>query len=557
MIALSLIHALPDMASLQNIPMEIINLIVEQLVINIGIQKGLLLRSVSQKFNLAILEAVCVSQVVDIDDPATPDLAGQMHPALRGKILAAKSYTSNHADKTCTALHVLTNVNSTLDRMIGETTPELVKVRHEAVAATININVDDEIDARIEAQNLLCGASIIGDLAVLKLVLEGGKTITLPAALGLNASSPYFDNHLSLAAGFGRIAILQYFLDHGARVDSMSNLWHSHDNHYQIFSELQDWNNHGENDRYATLDQEHPGALRAAVYGGHDVVVHLLLQPRYHLQHNSMEYLRAILAGAKSGRLKLIKLMFEVIGKNVSDFRELGNEMLWAAAYFGHSDIVHWLLDNGVDVNATTTYHEHTRPRRDGALGIAARRGHTSMVRLLIERAAVVNVDRMPGYGRVPIENASEYGQEEAMKVLLRYGADPCDALPAAAFGGQARLVMTLLSEYPGLIHKGVGGDRNKGGVGRLALRWAMAIGNLTIITMLVEAGVPLNDGYHKDAQPLNYAQSYGYPWVVPHLLWLGAREDDPPVFIPGSWDLPESRRCLVSERTWEWIGKY
>jgi hypothetical protein len=64
------------MLNLQDLPNEVLLLIIEELVRTIGIYNAVLLRSVSHTFDAALLHAICNSQVnsqvVEIEDEATP-----------------------------------------------------------------------------------------------------------------------------------------------------------------------------------------------------------------------------------------------------------------------------------------------------------------------------------------------------------------------------------------------------------------------------------------------------------------------------------------------------
>ena len=320
---------------------------------------------------------------------------------------------------------------------------------------------------------------------------------------------------------------MQCFLGNGACVESMSSPRPKYDRLYDSLTKFEDWNQYGEDTQYATLDQEYPSALRAAVRRGCDDVVHLLIRPRYRLHNNSIEYLRAIIAGATSRRLDFIKGILETSDRDILDFRKLGNEMLWKAVRFDHKGVVQWLLDNGVDVNACTRGYDHFQPRcngRNGALEIAAGLNHTRMVRFLVDRGAAINVNPSFQFG-IPIERPSKCGQDAAVDMLLEYGADPGKALPEAAFGGQTRLVKSLLNRFPDLVHR-KGWVHKNGEVGRRAIHCAAIAGNLTIITMLVEARVYLQEsnGYDYPYEfPLYYSKRRGYSWVVRSLLSLGA----------------------------------
>lgn len=79
------------MATIKDLPVEIFDVMVEFFVFQVGIQKAVLLRSVDRSFDVTILRAICVTQIVDIGDAATKNLERRLHPLLKGRILAAKS----------------------------------------------------------------------------------------------------------------------------------------------------------------------------------------------------------------------------------------------------------------------------------------------------------------------------------------------------------------------------------------------------------------------------------------------------------------------------------
>lgn len=529
------------MIDLRAFPADVFLLIIERLVVAVGIQRAVLLRTVGRAFDAAILHAICVSQVVDIDDPATPDLACRMAPTLRGKIVAAKS-RSAYATRP-SYLSVVATVNRALDTLTDEAGEELIKSRHESIAGAVNLVDRDRVDAQVGAQNILSGAAIIGDLSVLKSLLERNESS--PALADVNGVTPYFYSPLALAAARGHLGIVRHLLLCGARLDSGPvGPWKGYEN----FAQQADWNGQDEGPQLGTLYQRPHSALHAAVLGGHAAVVHLLLHPRHRLPTTSLEYLRAILAGATAGRLDLIGTLFQAIGKSLSDFERLGKIMMWAAVRHNRKEVVQMLLDSGVDVNA---FPDRACRRYHGTLQIAASLGNVRMVRFLIERGAQVTFQRSSRrLGDLPIEAASLGGQEEVVELLIEHGADPAAALIGAARGGQPRLIRALLSRFPDLP------SRDEGEVGRLALEHALHVGSLTAITALVDAGVSLNYGYAHPCQlPLNVAKRGFGPWVVDHLILLGAQETDTEAYTERT--ACTAREILVSQRTWEWVSKY
>ena len=209
------------------------------------------------------------------------------------------------------------------------------------------------------------------------------------------------------------------------------------------------------------------------------------------------------------------------------------------------------LIDQGVDVNSFncgTRYYS-------SALQRAASMGHIDMAVFLLKKGADVNNPARARPGDLPIEGAAHSGQEEMVELLVDNGADPTKALCSAAGGGQVRVMISLLSRAPFLP------QQRWGSTGRKAFLRAYAAGNLTAMAVLVKAGVSLNDscgwgfaGYHGKT-PISFAKEDGLEWVVEHLLSLGAEENAEAIERPR--DAARVREVLISQRSWEWVGKY
>lgn len=573
------------MSLFTRLPNELLCQIVEQLVISIGICKAVRLRSVNRKwtppcrllfsrsphlgyFNEAILQAICVSQVVDIDDPAiSPSLRNSIPASLRGRIYLTKSRTSvsDHAQH----LSVIADVNLALDNLThpyGKYRDQQHQLIAQAVAGSMastfagsfpfvrfdSIFKHFQINAERKALHILCGAIIIGDLSLVE------RLLWMDSSLDIDAESPFFGRPLPLAAAWGHFSIVEYLLQLGANP------------HLGPVSKAYDADFHPS---FQDCFREISGTpLQAATQGGHEDIVRLLLKPQYRRTYTEGEYLQAIIDGAHGGHLNIIKLLLQVIKRDITDIPGR-QQILWEAVRHNHTDIAELVLRSGIDVNSFPAFYRY--PMYESVLNVAAAQGNIRMVQRLLDAGCDVTRSGDVSYQwdteyrqyEQPIESAARCGQVEVVKLLLEKGANPIGALYRAAESGQARVIQLLLGKVPGLIHNAFDASRN---VGPLALRIAIEYKNPTIISLLVDAGVPINDmSDYPRSYPNFIAKVISSQWIVDYLISIGARDHE---FsgVPNKSDRfselyletfeecsPSSGGTHVTRRTWEWAGKY
>ncbi|CAC5358310.1 unnamed protein product [Mytilus coruscus] len=175
----------------------------------------------------------------------------------------------------------------------------------------------------------------------------------------------------------------------------------------------------------------------------------------------------------------------------------------------GYTDIVQWLLHNGVDVDLCSN---------DGCspLSRASSEGHIDIVKLLLKKNP--NVDLCDNNGGSPLYWASFEGHTDIVKLLLEKNpnVDLCDnngwsPLYLAILKGHTDIVKLLLEKNPNVNLR----DNN----GLSPLSWASYKGHIDIVKLLLEKD-PNVDLFEKDGcSPLYKASQEGHTDIVKLLL--------------------------------------
>ncbi|KAJ7114704.1 ankyrin repeat-containing domain protein [Mycena epipterygia] len=191
------------------------------------------------------------------------------------------------------------------------------------------------------------------------------------------------------------------------------------------------------------------------------------------------------------------------------DWTRNGRSPLYMCSLFGYTEGVHFLLEEGADVNAAERHY-------GSALQATSAEGFTEIVRLLLEKGADVNTAG-GRYGSA-LQAASAVGYTEIVRLLLENGADANaaggeygSALQTASAEGHTEIVRLLLENDADV--------NTAGGVYGRALQAGSANGNTEIVRMLLEKGADVNaaGGGHNNA--LQDASAKGHTDVVRLLL--------------------------------------
>ena len=205
-----------------------------------------------------------------------------------------------------------------------------------------------------------------------------------------------------------------------------------------------------------------------------------------------------------------------IITRHGFRLQEIGHPfggVLYVASLRGHTEIVKLLLNSGADVNAAEDH-------RGSALCAASNEGCTEIVKLLLNSGANVNVVHAQ-YGTA-LCTASYAGNTEIVKLLLNNGADVNaqdgfigNALRAASLRGHTEIVKLLLNS---------GADVNAADrYDRNALYAASDRGHTEIVRLLLNSGADVNAADSYDRNALYAASDQGHTEIVRLLLNSGA----------------------------------
>ena len=163
-------------------------------------------------------------------------------------------------------------------------------------------------------------------------------------------------------------------------------------------------------------------------------------------------------------------------GMDVNSSDEAGVSLLMRAAREGNLELTDFLLRNGANVRARTSWG-------DTAMSLAGQKGHTAVIRRLIEGGSEVN---QPGWSALLY--AAMEGHLDTVKLLLEKGANPDSRAPSqltplmiASRNGHIKVVRALLAAKADPNAKNDRGDT--------ALKWALDSQNTDIGELLRAAG--------------------------------------------------------------------
>jgi len=118
-----------------------------------------------------------------------------------------------------------------------------------------------------------------------------------------------------------------------------------------------------------------------------------------------------------TGKLQVVRNLLASHRYKVDSLSRDGFSALHLASFFGHREIVQYLLTNGADVNVLANNATKVRP-----LHSAVAHNHFEISKALIDHGADVNARQQGGF--TPLHEAAFGGSVDVAALLLEHGAD-------------------------------------------------------------------------------------------------------------------------------------
>jgi ankyrin repeat protein len=155
-------------------------------------------------------------------------------------------------------------------------------------------------------------------------------------------------------------------------------------------------------------DEQGLSAVMTAAYHKKPEITALLVRKRAKLN---------IFEACAVGKLERVKSMLNRKPRLLNEYAPDGFQPIGLASFFGHVEVVRFLLESGAEVNSSSQNRLKVTPLNSAAAG-----RHYEIAMLLLERGANPNIRQEGDF--VPLHSAAMNGQIEMVKILLQYGAD-------------------------------------------------------------------------------------------------------------------------------------
>ena len=339
----------------------------------------------------------------------------------------------------------------------------------------------------------------------------------------LDAQEEDRETALTYASMYGRISIVKYLINAGADVNKQGGYGRT-PLHYA--GTPGGWSDHYL--EIVKLLLEH-GADPNALAGGDNPLMELIWCDKFDIEiakllidyGTDLNYegsfgKTALTRAADKGRLELVKLIKEKIGKSEDSSVDL-QSALQEAFRADKKDVVMYLLEQGADFREKNLFH-------DNILSYAAGHGYIDIIEWLIEHGLDLRKEiKDTNYA---LREAAYKGELRAVKYLINNGAD----VNGGVSGGEenplmkaARYNYLKMAEF--LVEKGADLESTNYD-GNTPLQFAAYEGKITMVKFLLEKGADINAKNKTNWNALMQAALEGFEEVTIFLLENGSEMD-------------------------------
>jgi ankyrin repeat protein len=320
----------------------------------------------------------------------------------------------------------------------------------------------------------LLEAILLGEYDTVRALLDAGTDVNLSNRSGATA--------LQWAAGQENVSIVELLLLRGADVNRADAHGHTAltraaaKDHQEILSRLLAAG--------ATV-----GLIEAAMLGDIDRMHSFLLQGA-DIESRNASGMTPLMAAAANGRVACVQSLLEK-GADIYATARFGYTPLSYAVSSQRADVVNMLLDRGLDIDARNSDGNEAWQGQTLLHHAAFDRNGESMVRLLLERGAKIDLQTAAGYR--PLHMAVTGRSLATIRLLLDAGAD----IDAGGSHNASALIMAARTLYSAeivqlLLERGASVNAADEGGGR-ALNVAMMHGNTPVVEKLLDAGADVS----------------------------------------------------------------
>lgn len=188
----------------------------------------------------------------------------------------------------------------------------------------------------------------------------------------------------------------------------------------QLTAELIDAIKNGEVEKTRALLDDHPDLVRAKTETGESVIMLAVYYGRREIAEVLLERIAQldIFEAAAVGEIEQVVQALQHNPTQLSSFSNDGWTPLHLAAFFGHREIIAYLLDRGAEINLISKNELGVSP-----LHSALANRLIAIAELLLDRGA--DIDAQQGAGWTPLHYVAAIGELRLAKRLLAAGADP------------------------------------------------------------------------------------------------------------------------------------